>query len=62
MNDEIKSLKQFLIETGTAYNPKKNKPQWDRCFAIYNEANGTKLKNNCSGCRGKVYKWFMKHE
>lgn len=60
--DEIKSLKEFLSVTGTAYNPRKNKEQWDAAFKIYNEKNGTKLKNNCSGCRGKVYKWFMTHE
>jgi hypothetical protein len=62
MTEEIASLKEFLQVTGTAYNPRKNKSQWDRAFQLYNQAKGTKLKNNCSGCRGKVYKWFMAHE
>lgn len=57
--DEIKSLKEFLIQNGTAYNPKKTKVQWDAAFRIYNAATGNKKKNNCSSCRGHVYKWFM---
>jgi hypothetical protein len=60
---EIKSLKEFFKVTGTNYNPRKNKAEWDAAFKLYNDTvkPGVKLKNNCSGCRGKVYKWIMNY-
>lgn len=62
MTEEFKSTIEFLKVNGTAYVPHKTKTQWDIAFRIFNQATGQKKKNNCSSCRGTVYKWFMKHE
>lgn len=59
--EEIKSIKEFLIQNGTDYKPMINKPQWDAAFRIFNAATGKRKKNTCSSCRGEVYKWFMKN-